>query len=317
MKSHKTITNNIERGEYRPHYSHSWEADEILYKRVEEACKTLYIESLKDLPPDVRKALKEAYEKEELESGKQILQQLIKTVSTADDEKLLICQDTGIPVYWVKVGSQFRFDGTLLEKAIKKGTERATLEHPLRSSIVNTLTRQNYGTSTGKDVPIIHYEFTEGDQLEIMIIPKGSGSENMSYLKMLTPAAGIEGIKKYVLECVFESGANPCPPTIVGIGIGGTADKCAVLAKKAAAREVGSANPDPEVRKLEEELYEKINRLGIGAHGLGGNTTALAVHIESADTHMTLNPVAVNMMCWPARRMRATFSSNQTAKITY
>lgn len=302
---------------YSVTYTYSWEADEKFYKRVEEVSKTLYIESLKDLPPDVREALQTAFEKEQLERGKNILSQLIKTVSTADEKKLLICQDTGIPVYLVKIGSQVRLDGTLLEKAIKKGTERATLEHPLRSSIVNTLTRKNHGTSTGNGVPVMHYEFVEGDKIELLIVPKGSGSENMSYLKMLTPAEGIEGIKKYVLECVFESGANPCPPTIVGIGIGGTADKCALLAKKAAAREVGSPNPDPEVRKLEEDLYDKINRLGIGAHGLGGNTTALAVHIESSDTHMTLNPVAVNMMCWPARRMRATFGADKIAKITY
>lgn len=303
---------------YIADYNDIWDIDEIFYQSIEEACKTLYIESLKDLPPDVRIALQNAYEKETLDTGKEILATLIKTVSTADDKKLLICQDTGIPVYFIKVGNQVRFDGLRLEEAIRKGTERATIEHPLRSSIVNTLSRENHGTSTGNQVPILHYEFTKGNELEIMIVPKGSGSENMSYLKMLTPAAGIKGIKKYILECVFESGANPCPPTIVGIGLGGTADKCAALAKKAAAREVGSPNPDPEVRKLEEELYDLINQMGIGAHGLGGNTTALAVHIEAADTHMTCNPVAVNMMCWPARRMRATFiSQNEQPKITY
>ncbi|MCM3567601.1 fumarate hydratase [Neobacillus mesonae] len=303
--------------DYKANYTNVWEVDDNFYQYVEDTCKTLYIESLKDLPPDVRRALERAHEREELESGKEILSTLIKTVSTADDQKLLICQDTGIPVYFLKIGSQVRFDGIRLQQAIKKGTERATLEHPLRSSIVNTLTRKNHGTSTGNQVPVLHYEFVEGNEIEILIVPKGSGSENMSYLKMLTPAAGIEGIKKYVLECVFESGANPCPPTIVGIGLGGTADKCAALAKKAAAREVGSPNPDPDVRKLEEELYILINKMGLGAQGLGGSTTALAVHIEAADTHMTCNPVAVNMMCWPARRMRATFKSNQEPIISY
>jgi fumarate hydratase subunit alpha/L(+)-tartrate dehydratase alpha subunit len=304
--------------DYTINYRDKWELDEKEYQSIEEACKTLYIESLKDLPPDVRTALKAAHEKEDLEMGKEILSTLIDTVSTADDEKLLICQDTGIPVYFVTIGNQLRHDGLLLEKAIRKGTERATLEHPLRSSIVNTLTRENHGTSTGNQVPIIHYEYVEGNELEILIVPKGSGSENMSYLKMLTPAEGIDGIKKYVLECVFESGANPCPPTIVGIGLGGSADKCAALAKKAAAREVGSPSSDPNARKLEEELYESINELGIGAHGLGGKTTALAVHIETADTHMTCNPVAVNMMCWPARRMRMTLNPDmKQPKITY
>lgn len=302
---------------YQMKYEKIWDLDDIIYQKVEEVCKTLYIESLKDLPPDVRVALKNAHKREELAMGKDILATLIKTVETADDEKLLICQDTGIPIYWIKIGNQVRFDGLLLEKAISKGTERATLEHPLRSSICNTLSRKNHGTSTGNQIPVLHYEFVEGNEVELLIIPKGSGSENMSYLKMLTPAAGIDGIKKFVLESVFESGANPCPPTIVGIGIGGSSDLCTTLAKKATARLVGSPNPDPDVRKLEEELYEMINKMGIGAHGLGGNTTALAVHIEAADTHMTMNPVAVNMMCWPARRMRATFSPNKEVEITY
>src|SRR5699024_2161981 len=171
-----------------------WELESEKYQSIEEACKTLYIESLKDLPPDVRIALEGARDKEELEIGQEILSTLIDTVSTADDEKLLICQDTGIPIYFVKVGNQLRYDGLLLEQAIRKGTERATLEHPLRSSIVNVLTRKNHGTSTGNQVPIIHYEYVEGDELEILIVPKGSGSENMSYLRMLTPAEGIEGI---------------------------------------------------------------------------------------------------------------------------
>lgn len=296
----------------------TWELDEKEYQKIEEACKTLYIESLKDLPPDVRIALENAYQKEEYELGQEILATLIETVSTADDESLLICQDTGIPIYFVKIGNQTRYDGLLLEQAIRKGTERATLEHPLRSSIVNTLTRKGDGTATGDQVPIIHYEYVEGNELEILCVPKGSGSENMSYLKMLTPAEGIDGIKKFVLECVFESGANPCPPTIVGIGLGGSADKSAALAKKAAAREIGTPSPDLDAREIEKDLYESINRLGVGAHGLGGNTTALSVQIETAATHMTCNPVAVNMMCWPARRMRMRLNPEmENPKISY
>lgn len=294
-----------------------WTVSDSFYEAVKEACKTLYIEALKDLPPDVRAALKKAYEREELESGKEILQTLIENVDAADQHQLLICQDTGIPVYFVKIGNQVRFDGFRLEEAIRRGTERATLEHPLRSSICHTLTRENTGTSTGYRIPVIHYEFVQGQEVEILSLPKGSGSENMSYLKCLTPADGIQGIKKFVLECVFESGANPCPPTIVGIGIGGSADLCMALAKKATAREVGSKNPDPAVSALEEELFEAINKLGIGAHGLGGSTTALAVHIEEAHTHMTMNPVAVNMMCWPARRRRAVFRPGQEVSISY
>ncbi|MFD1706208.1 fumarate hydratase [Siminovitchia sediminis] len=294
----------------------TWTLSDSMYDEIEEACKTLYIESLKDLPPDVRKAMQKAYDKETHEVAKSILGTILKNITTADEQKNLICQDTGIPIYWVKVGNEVRFDGMRLEEAIRKGTERATLEHPLRSSIVHPITRKNNGTSTGYRIPVIHWEFTKGDEIEILMIPKGSGSENMSYLKTLIPAEGLNGVKKFILECVFESGANPCPPTVVGVGIGGSADLCAVLAKKATSRPVGEPNPDPEIAKLEQEMLDAINEMGIGANGLGGNSTALAVHIETAHTHMTMNPVAVNMMCWPARRMRATVKQ-ESLKISY
>lgn len=293
-----------------------WHVEDHVYQEIEEACKTLYIESLKDLPPDVREAVKKAYEKETYETGKQILGTILENIGVADEKKLLICQDTGIMVYFVKIGRNVRFDGIRLEEAIREGTKRATLEHPLRSSICNTITRKNTGTSTGKKVPVLHWEFTEGSNIELLSLPKGSGSENMSYLKMLYPSAGLEGVKKFIVECVVESGANPCPPTIVSVGLGGTADLCAALAKKAAAREIGKPNPDPELAKLEEELLEAINLTGVGPNGLGGASTALAVHIESADTHITCNPVAVNMMCWPARRMKAVFEANKQVVIS-
>lgn len=294
-----------------------WHVEDEVYREIEEACKTLYIESLKDLPPDVREAVKRAYDKETYDTGKQILGTILENIEVADNNKLLICQDTGIMVYFVKIGRHVRFDGVRLEEAIREGTKRATLEHPLRSSICNTLTRKNIGTGTGKHVPVLHWEFVDGNSIELLALPKGSGSENMSYLKMLYPSAGIEGVKKFIVECVVESGANPCPPTIVSVGLGGTADLCAALAKKAAAREIGKPNPDPEIAALEAELLEAINLTGIGPNGLGGASTALAVHIETADTHITMNPVAVNMMCWPARRMRATFEPGKPASIHY
>jgi tartrate/fumarate subfamily iron-sulfur-dependent hydro-lyase alpha chain len=294
-----------------------WQVEEDVYKEIEEACKTLYIESLKDLPPDVRTAVQGAYEKETYDTGKQILGTILENIEVADKNKLLICQDTGIMVYFVKIGRNVRFDGMRLEEAVREGTKRATLEHPLRSSICNTLTRKNTGTSTGKKVPVIHWDFVEGSRIELLALPKGSGSENMSYLKMLYPSAGIDGVKKFIIECVVESGANPCPPTIVSVGLGGTADLCAALAKKAAAREIGISNPDPGIAALESELLEAINMTGIGPNGLGGASTALAVHIETADTHITMNPVAVNMMCWPARRMRATFESGKKPAVHY
>ena len=294
-----------------------WHLEDEVYREIEEVCKTLYIESLKDLPPDVRVAVQKAYDKETYETGKQILGTILENIEVADKNKLLICQDTGIMVYFVKVGSKVRFDGVRLEEAIREGTKRATLEHPLRSSICNTITRKNTGTGTGKKVPVMHWEFVEGDKIELLALPKGSGSENMSYLKMLYPSEGIEGVKKFIIDCVVASGANPCPPTIVSVGLGGTADLCAALAKKAAAREIGVPNPDPEIAALEAELLEAINMTGIGPNGLGGASTALAVHIETADTHITMNPVAVNMMCWPARRMRATFERGKKAAIHY
>lgn len=295
----------------------AWQLEEKDYKDIEETCKQLYIRALKDLPPDIREAVQKAYDKETYESGKQILSTILKNIDVADQENLLICQDTGLPVYFVKIGRNVRFDGIRLEEAIREGTKRATLEHPLRSSVADTITRKNTGTAVGLKVPILNWEFVEGSKVEILALPKGSGSENMSYLKMLYPADGLDGVKKFIIDCVVGSGANPCPPTIVGVGMGGTADLCAALAKKAAAREIGKPNPDPLVAALEEELLEAINLLGIGANGLGGATTALSVHIERADTHMTMNPVAVNMMCWPARRARGTFAEGKEPLITY
>ncbi len=294
-----------------------WHVEDMVYEQIAEACKELYIKSLKDLPPDIRVAVQKAYDKETYPTGKQILQTILDNIDCADKESLLICQDTGIMVYFVKIGRDVRFDGIRLEEAIREGTMRATLDHPLRSSVCNVFTRKNTGTSVGKKVPVIHWEFVDGAAIELLALPKGSGSENMSYLKMLTPAAGIEGAKKFIIDCVVGSGANPCPPTLVGIGIGGTADLCAALAKKAAAREIGKPNPDPEIAALEQELLEAINLTGIGPNGLGGSVTALSVHIESADTHITCIPVAVNMMCWPARRARVTFSQGKAGVIGY
>lgn len=294
-----------------------WQVEEEVYKEMEEACKELYIRSLKDLPPDIRKAVQKAYDQETYEIGKTILKTILKNIDVADEQELLICQDTGIPVYFIKIGRNVRFDGIRLEEAIRQGTTRATLEHPLRPSVCNTITRKNTGTATGKKVPVLHWEFVEGSSIELLALPKGSGSENMSYLKMLNPSEGLDGVKKFIIDCVVGSGANPCPPTLVGVGIGGTADLCTALAKKAAAREIGKPNSDPMIAALEEELLDAINLTGVGPNGLGGASTALSVHIEEADTHITMNPVAVNMMCWPARRARATFEKGKPVLIGY
>src|SRR5438034_1180020 len=282
------------------------EVQEKIYDLVETVCRDLYIKSLKEIPPDIVAAIKRAAATETTEVAKRIFSHYLQSIELGRAQNMMVCQDTGIPIYWVQIGGHLRLDGSRLHEAIVRGTERATREYPLRSSIVSPLQRENRQTSTGERIPIIHYDFMpDSDVLDILFMPKGSGSENMSFMKMLVPADGVNGIKRFVLEQVVGAGAKPCPPTIVGIGIGGSSDLCMALAKKATTRPLGSKNPDPEIAALETELFEPINQTGIGPQGLGGNTTALAVHIESAWTHITCNPVAINMQCWRAERRRA------------
>ncbi len=275
------------------------------YSAVEDAAKALYIRALKDVPPDVREALARAYARERSSVARQLLGIILRNIEIADERRTLVCQDTGTPIYYVGMGTGLRTDGARVTQALRRGTERATREHPLRSSVCHPLTRENPQTNTGYRIPAIHWEFVpDADWLDILCIPKGSGSESMSFLKMLPPADGVAGIRLFVLESVVEAGANPCPPCIVGVGVGGSADQCVALAKRASIRPIGTRNPDPHLAALEEELLTDINQLGIGPQGLGGDTTALAVHVEHAYTHITHNPVAVNMQCW--RGLRAT-----------
>jgi len=276
------------------------------YDTVEIVCRDLYVQSLKEIPPDIVAALKRAAERETTEVARRIFSHYLQSIELGRNKDMLVCQDTGIPIYWVEIGGKLRLDGSRLDAAIVRGTERATREFSLRSSIVSPITRENRQTSTGDGIPIIHYDFVcDADTLDILFMPKGSGSENMSSMKMLVPADGVNGIKRFVLEQVVGAGAKPCPPTIVGVGIGGSSDLCMTLAKKATMRPLGSRNPDPQLASLEEELCSAINQTGIGPQGLGGATTALAVHIASAWTHITCNPVAVNLQCWRAERRRA------------
>ena len=276
------------------------------YQLVEDAAKELYIRALKFLPPDVREALKKASERETNPTAKEIFKTILANVELADKESMLICQDTGLPIYLVKVGTKFQVDCAKIAAALKEGAKRATVEHPFRSSSTHPITRVNPQTSVGEGLPILYWDFIEGsDVLDILMIPKGSGSENMSAMKMFTPADGVKALKKFVVDTVLQSGSNPCPPGVIGVGIGGTADLVSKLAKEAIARPVGSHNHDPYFAKMEDELLEAINSLGIGPMGLGGAVTTLAVHIEWAYTHITQNPVAVNTQCWPARRARA------------
>jgi fumarate hydratase subunit alpha/L(+)-tartrate dehydratase alpha subunit len=279
---------------------------EFSYQLVEEVARELYIRALKKLPPDVKDALEKAYQKETNDTAKGIFKTILQNIKVAEEENLLICQDTGLPIYFVTIGSKFPVDGAKVVKALTKGAERATLEHPFRGSSTHALTRVNPQTSVGDGLPVIHWDFDEeASHLEILMVPKGSGSENMSAMNMFIPADGVKALKKYVLDRVIDSGSKPCPPGIIGVGIGGTADLVTVLAKKAIVRPVGSVNPDPQLAQMEQELLKAINATGIGPMGLGGDTTTLAVHIESAYTHITQNPIAVNTQCWPARRARA------------
>jgi len=231
---------------------------------------------------------------------------MLQAVNIADQKRTLICQDTGLPIYMVKVGTRFSWNGAELKDRMYDGAKRATQEFPFRPSSTHPLTRVNPQTSVGVKLPVFYFDFVkDADYLDILMIPKGSGSENMSAMKMFIPADGVNALKRFILETVIESGGNPCPPGIIGVGIGGTADLVMRLAKEAIARPIGHRNENPELTKMEEELETAINATGIGPMGLGGDITTLAVHIEMAYTHITLNPVAVNMQCWPARRSRA------------
>src|SRR5437870_7978910 len=222
---------------------------------VAEAAAHLYVWALKDIPQDLRDALADAAGRETSVTGRRVLATILENVDVADERQNLVCQDTGIAVYMCRVGERFPLHPARIYEALRTGTERATVEHPLRSNTVHTITRQNTGPNTGHRVPIVHWDFVpDWDGLDVKCIPKGSGSENMSFPKMCVPADGVRGIKQFVLESIVGAGGKPCPPGIVGVGIGGSADYAMYLAKEAIARPVGTRNPDPHVAKLEEEL---------------------------------------------------------------
>jgi tartrate/fumarate subfamily iron-sulfur-dependent hydro-lyase alpha chain len=292
-----------------------------VYAAVEEAAKHTYIRALKLLPPDLKAALAHARQTETDPSGKGFLDIMLQNVSVAERDENLVCQDTGTVVFWLEVGESCSLSLAKVTAAIKKGVERATVEHPLRPNAVHPITRKNTMTNTGRHLPAMHYEFVAGrddlpgDALKLHCLPKGSGSENMSFLKMLIPADGVKGVKQFILECIVDAGPKPCPPTIVGVGLGGTADLCAALAKKALLRPLGTHSDDPVIAALEHELLAAANELGIGPMGLGGRTTVLGVNIEHAHTHITQNPVAVNLQCWAARRASAVVTP--TGDVTY
>ena len=276
---------------------------------VEEAAKALYIRALKQLPPDIKAGFDRLAASEPAPTAQRVLGTMLTNIRVAEATDNLLCQDTGVPIYNVWIGRDVAVDGHALKQAIRRGCERATREYPLRSSVVHPLTRKNEHTSCGIEVPVIHIDFAEAaESLEIEMIPKGSGSENNSFLKMAVPAEGVDAIKAFVIDCVLAAGGKTCPPTIVGVGLGGTSDLAVALAKRAATRPLGSRCADADGAALEAQLSVAVNQLGVGPQGLGGDATAFAVQIELAATHITMNPIAVNMQCHSARRARATFT---------
>lgn len=273
---------------------------ELITQRVKEMCMDVNIH----LSKDVKCAIEEAEKKEESPLGKQILGQLEENMEIASDTRIPICQDTGMTVVFLKVGQEVHFEGTYIEDAINEGIRQGYREGYLRKSVVkDPVDRVNTKDNTPG---VIHYEIVPGDRVEITIAPKGFGSENMSRLYMLKPADGLDGIRNAILETVKLAGPNACPPIVVGVGIGGTFEKCAILAKKALTRDLNSSSEIPYVKKLEDEMLEKINNLGIGPAGLGGTVTALGVNIETYPTHIAGMPVAINICCHVNRHIRRT-----------
>lgn len=277
---------------------------EIKTSEIIETVKNMCIEANLYLAEDMVSKIKDSYEQEDGELGKKILGQLIENMEIAKEDKIPICQDTGMAVFFVNVGQEIHIDGGSLTDAINEGVRQGYTEGYLRKSVVNDpLLRVNTKDNTPA---IIHYDIVPGDKLEITIAPKGFGSENMSKVYMLKPADGVEGVKKSVIEAVKDAGPNACPPVVVGVGLGGDFELSAKLAKKALTRKAGSHSNLEHIAKLEDELLEEINKLGFGPGGLGGKTTALAVNVETYATHIAGMPLAVNMCCHVNRHLTKT-----------
>ncbi len=269
---------------------------------VKSTVKELLRRASIELPPDVKRALREAYDHEVESTAKMQLKAILDNIDLAEKTGIPMCQDTGVHIVYAKIGKDQVED---LEGAVREAIAEATSTVPLRPNAVHPLTRRNPGNNLGENMPYVSIKMTKDDFLELTVMPKGAGSENMSALSMLTPAQGLKGIKEFILQTIVKAGGNPCPPGIVGVGIGGTADVAMRLAKEALLRPIGSKNPDPEIARLESELLSALNELGIGPMGMGGKTTVLAVHIEVAHTHTASLPVAINYQCWAARRATA------------
>ena len=271
---------------------------ELSAQLITETVRRLCMEANCHLPQDMRNCISSSLKLEDWPGAREILERIVENYEIADEENLPICQDTGVACVFLKIGQEVHIDGDVNE-AVNEGVRQGYRDGYLRKSVVrDPLDRVNTGDNTPA---FIYYELVPGDQVEITVAPKGFGSENMSRIKMLRPSDGVQGVVDFIVQAVEEAGPNPCPPIVVGVGIGGTFDKAALLAKKALLRPVDVANENPFYAQLEQELLEKINALGIGPQGLGGRTTALAVNIETLPTHIAGLPVAVNINCHVTR----------------
>lgn len=274
----------------------------ILTDDITKALRNLCIQACTILGEDVVSQLKKTLEAEESPTGRMALEKIIQNADIAAREGIPLCQDTGMAVVFLEIGQDVHITGGSLHDAINEGVRQGYRDGFLRKSTLDPITRVNLGDNTPA---VIHVEIVTGDKFKITLAPKGFGSENMSRVMMFPPSAGIEGAKDFIVQRVIESGGNPCPPIVVGVGLGGTFEKSALIAKKALLRPLGSQNPDPTLDALEKELLQKINETGIGPMGLGGKTTALAVHINSYPTHIASLPVAVNIQCHSCRHAEA------------
>lgn len=274
----------------------------ITQNKIEDTIFNLFKEAVIKLPDDVKKALQDAYNNEDNDIARLNLKAILDNIDAAEKMGVPMCQDTGLPIVFVKLG---KVDVENLYEGIRNGVERATKEVPLRPNVVDPITRKNTGTNTGNMMPQIDIELIDEEKIEFTVFPKGIGSENNNALKMALPGEGIEGIKKFVVDTVIAAGGKPCPPIIVGVGVGGSSDLSMKIAKKALLGKVGERNPDETIAELEEDILREINETGIGPMGLGGKTTALDVKILTADTHTAGLPIGVCIQCWAGRRATA------------
>jgi len=280
---------------------------EIAYEEIVKNVKDIIIYSASNLPDDALNALKEAYENEKSPVSKEVLKQLLKNADIASSEARPLCQDTGLAVFFVKIGENVKVVGGLLTDAINEGTEQGYVEGYLRASTCHPFSRANNKDTVGYNLPaIIHLDIVKGDKIDIEYAAKGGGSENVSRARVFPPAAGKEGVIEFVKECISDAGPNPCPPITVGVGIGGTFEKAAISSKHALFRNIGTTNEDPEMAELEAVMMKEINNLGIGSMGMGGTETALAVHIEANPCHIASLPVSVNVQCHSSRHTHIT-----------